>query len=514
MQFSQRQMLTLNHHGSSPLPESVRRPVGLMRLGRRQLSVKVLIAGLIIGFSVEASAASKLLGGDVWARNYSSHPTVTKVRQAGYMTAVTRALTLSNGLPLDRALAVVSAMSNSKARKFKVAQGIARALRARHSIGPSGAMLGKAIPATKLSAREALLLGWARAREARGNRTKMAVRSPSISGAGPLQLLAQAAAAAPQEQAPQLALALAQASVAPTRGKRACAAYGAVQKAARDGRKATVLLSIAEGATASAAKLGTRCSKKARKAFKTPIQLAPPPAEVRKVISRPGRPTRPGRPSSVGREGQGIAFSVLAPIFKGYLNVPLVAQLARRVRLDAVMLWQLLKTDPTGDVTLAALNASVLMRRLAPDDTFEVALEAVLRVRGQLGASKAQVAAIKVSQLSGPQAMTLAYARALQGRGRGKPELPGDPAILRASPRQLFAHARQRVPANAALGPILFLSHKVDLQRAASPCAAQKRAEATGFVLQKSTLPSASKAALIAAMTAVRSQCRTGAASR
>ncbi len=472
-----------------------------------------LVAGITLGLTATARAATApLVGGDIWAQGYSSHPAVTEARRTGYLTLATQARTLSPGLPLDRALGVVSAMTVAKARKFKVAKGLVRALRTRHSIGPSGAMLNKTIPATTLHPREALLLGWALAREAGGDRTALARRGATIREAGALQLLEQAAAALPHHQAAQLALALARVTVAPRSGKRACEAYQGVQKAARDGGTASVRLSIAEAAVASTAKLGRTCAKAVRRGFQTAIQLPPPPAEPRHVVDNVGRPSRPAR-SRVDNGGQGIAFAVMAPVFKGYLAVPLVARLVRQTRLDDVMLWQLMQKDASGDTTLAALNASVLMRRLAPDDTFEVAVQAVLRLRGQLGATPTQVAGMKVSSLSGPQAMAIAYARALQGRGL-EPEIPGDPSILQASPRQLFAHARQRVPANASLGPILLLAHHVDVQRHGSPCAARERAEATGFVIGKSALPGPAKGALAAAMTTVQRQCQVGEAKR
>lgn len=496
-------------------PQPEHRPTGAARgLGTGATWLGLLVAVAVAAPTANAFAARRVPVQGAWAQSYAEHPTVAEVRQTGYLILSTRAMTLSPGLPLDRALAVVSAMTVPQARKYKVAKGIARALRARHSIGPSGALLGKAIPATKLTPREALLLGWARAREARGDRKTMAARAPAISGAGPLQLLEQAATALPQEQAAQLALALARAAVAPTRGKRACEAYKAVQRAARTPGKASVHLSIAEAAAASVKRLGRACPKKVRRSFAAAISLPPPPTYVApssptRRSGRAGRPARAGRTTHDDLSGQGIAFAVMAPVFKGYLNVPLVGRLARRERLNDLTLWQLMKKDPTGDATLAALNASVLMRRLAPDDTFDTAYQAVLRARGMLGASKARLAKLRVSELSGPQAMALAYARALQGRGLERAAVAGDAEVLKASPHQLFKHARQRVPANASLGPILYLAHQVDMQRQASPCSARKRAEATGFVIAKSSLPSAAKRALASAMTTVQGQCPT-----
>ncbi len=490
-----------------------RTSVGLGRPTLRRAGLALGLGCLVALWVAPAGARTNPIEAVAWAKAYSEHPQVREVRRDGYLTVSTRARVLSEGLPLDRALAIVSAMTLKQARAFKVAQGVARSLRARHSIGPSGALLGKAIPLTKLTPRQALLLGWARAREARGKRKVLAKRGPTITSAGALQLLEAAAAGAPDAQAPQLALALARAAVAPKRGAAACAAWRAVQSAARDGKKASVALPAAEAAIRGVKHLARACPRKARAPFKRPVQLAPPPAEHKRPIPRAGRPPRPGR-SRAATGGQGIAFAVLAPVFKGYLNVPLVRRLARRERLDEVKLWRVMKTDPTGDVTLAVLNASVLMRRLAPDDTFDATLQAVMRVRGTLDLPKKQLAKLRVSQLSGVQAMALAYARALQGRGLGQLEPPGDAPVLKASPRQLFAHARQRVPANAALGPILFMAHKIDLQRQGSPCAARKRADATRFVVGKSQLPAPAKQALDQAMATVQAQCPQGAGRR
>ncbi|MCO4762130.1 MAG: hypothetical protein KC502_11535 [Myxococcales bacterium] len=467
--------------------------------------ILLLIAG--VGTPSMAHAASELVGTSVWSAAYGEHPTVNEVRRDGYLTVLTRARVLSDDLPLDRAMAVVSAMTVKQARQFKTAKGIARALRARHSIGPSGALLGKAIPATKLSARESLLLGWARAREAGSHRQKLAVRAPNISGAGALQLLEQAAKSAPDAQAPQLALALVRATVAGKGRKRRCNAFVAVQRAARDSRKASIRLAIAEQAVKSVRKLGRTCSKRVRKPFAVPIKLQTPPAErVRRPVGV-GRPGRPNRPSS-RTQANGIAFSVVAPVFKGYLKIPLIRQLAQRTRLDEIKLLRLMKKDPTGDATVAALNASVLMRRLAPDDTFDVALQAVLRQMNLLDAPPARLAKLRLSHLSGPQAMALGYCRALQGRGLGKQPSQPNPAVLTASPRQLFTYARQHVPANASLGPILMLAHNVDIKRTKSPCAAREKAESTAFIVRKSALPAATKTALLGAMNAVIAQCK------
>ena len=56
---------------------------------------------------------------------------------------------------------------------------------------------------------------------------------------------------------------------------------------------------------------------------------------------------------------------VLSPVFRGYLGVPMVRQIATRARPDAEAFDELMRVDRTGDHTIAAINATVSMRTMS-----------------------------------------------------------------------------------------------------------------------------------------------------
>lgn len=434
---------------------------------------------------------------------YAEHPTVAKVKATGYLTVLDRERALSERTPMDRSLAIVDAVGAKNAARFKVDDAMARALRARYSLGPSGALLDKKIPYTAMSARAALTLGWLRALAVKKTK-QLGATGTSIRDASALQLLQHAAAKAPAAQAPQLALALLKATLAGKRGK--CAAWKTVQAAARNGGKESVALAAAEGAAKAVRKLARKCGKKERGMYSRPISLpaqaaesAPPPQTGR---SQAGRPTQ--RSGDVYRKG--VAFTAVAPVFKGYMEVPLVRDIIRRVRLDQVKLYEVMKADQTGDTSVAVLNATLWSRRLPPDRIADVAWQAVLRGRNLLS-NKGAAAALPISKLSPVEAMVLGYARVAAGWGLERPELPGDPPAENALPRQLFRHGRGKLPMTATLGPIMAMLHTVDLQRQGHLCRAAKRADSVAFVTKKSALPEASKRVILGATDTVRSQC-------
>lgn len=434
---------------------------------------------------------------------YASHPTVAKVRAAGYLTVLTRERALSARTPLDRALAIVDAVGSKGAIKYGVDEALTRALRARHSLGPSGALLGKAIAVDLLDGRQALVLGWVRALSTKADKD-MLRRGTTIRTAGALQLLELAAAKAADAQAPQLAFAIAKAALVKPRGKPACEAWLAVQTAARDGRKGSIALAAAEGATAAVKKLGKSCKAAQTKPFKKAISLPAPQQEL-----------APAGPAHTGKLAQqtgdvyrkGIAFCVVAPVFKGYMDKPEVRSLIQRTRLDDVVLQRIFKADKTGDVTVAALNATLWSRRLPPDRIASVAWLVVTAEHGMYGAPKTKTDTLKVSQLKPIEAVMLGYARTLAGWGLERTELPGDPPAATALPRQLFARARTQLPADAALARVVPMLHAIDLERQASLCRPQNRADSVAFVVGKSALPEATKRILLGAMDTVKAQC-------
>ncbi len=443
---------------------------------------------------------------------YSEHPTVSKVRATGFLTVLNRERALSSRTPMDRGLAIVDATGASNARKYRVAKAMVRALRARHSLGPSGALLGRQITHNQLSARSALLLGWLKALTAK-SRNELTAKGAGIRNAGALQLLKHAATKAPNVQAPHIALALVKASLAGKRGKAACKAWIEVQKQARNGRKQSIALAAAERAVRAVRHLRKACPKSKRATFKRPISLPAPLAKRRRparaatrVANRPaGRPAK----RSADVYGKGVAFSAVAPVFKGYMNVPEVRDIIRHVRLDQVKLYTVMKTDKSGDKAIAVINATFWSRRLPPERIAEVAWSTVLRRRNLLDSPRAVVAKLTVSKLTAVEAMVVGYGRVAAGWGLEQPELAGDPPAESAQPRQLFRHARGKLPMNATLGPIMAMLHTLDLQRQASLCMAAKRADSIGFVVKKSALPAASKRIVLAATDMIRAQCAT-----
>lgn len=445
-------------------------------------------------------ATAKAPGGPI-AAAHGEHPTVAEVVRAGYFTILTRERALSDRMPAHLAWAISDAVGASGARKHKVDEAVTRALRARHTIGPSGALLDKSLPANILDAREALVLGWLRLLTA-SDSDAVARRQPLLTDAGALQLLEIAAAKAPDEQTHHLALAVARALAGPSKGKGACTAWLAVQTQARDGRRRSAGLAVAEAALARVSKLKRSCPRARRSKLPKSFNLAPPPSERLETVVPMA--TAPAQVFDAGQR-DGVAFAVLAPVFKGYLGLAEVRQVAAWSRLDERVVAQLLRTDRTGDQLVAAINAAVSLDRVSPVDM----LNAVWKVvAGRHRSASQRATDLRVSMLSGPEAMAMAYAKALTGAGLDTLESSGDVAALRATPRQLFARARSTLPANAALGPIMAMAHTVDLQRQAGPCQADSRAESLIFVVGKSALPDVSRAPLLAALHAVRNQCR------
>lgn len=482
------------------------------RAARRLGAVACLAVAILAS---DALAAAKKAPAHIavrWSSAYDEHPVVREVQTGKLLGLLARERALSDTMPLDRAVAVVDAVGADGARRSGLGDEIARALRARHAIGPSGALLGKPIAVAELSGREALVLGWARALADASDTKALQRKGGTIAGAGALELLDLAATKEPKAQAPALAVALLRASLAPRKGKAACAAWLAVQTAARDGRSASVRLGVAEGAIAAISPLASACSKGERAAYQVAPSLPPPAPEVEPAASTgrrgPQRPTQRG-----GVYQKGIAWTVMAPFFKGYLQDSAIATVARGQRLDEIVMAGMLGRDPTGDLSIALVNASVLLRRVDFDDNLDIVWMGIVRQHGLLDADETKRRALPISALTATEAMALAYGKTIAGESSG-PAAAGPGAPVDASqpawsapPRALFAWARQRVPGNASLGPIVALAHEVDVDRETSACAAAKRAEAVGFVIGKSSLPMPARAVLAEAMTSVQASC-------
>jgi hypothetical protein len=434
---------------------------------------------------------------------YLDNPLVDEIRGAGYLTVVQREKVLDKKLPSDRALAAVDAMGSEGARNNAVDRFVTLGLQARLTLGLSGALKKRDVGVADLDARQALVLGWVRALSAGNDATVLTRKGKTLEQAGAVQLLEQAVKQGPEQQAAQVALAVARAAADPN-PKTACQHAIALQKAARTGGSASIRLAAAERVVALAEALQKSCKPEELASFQKPVQLPPPLPEP------PSGPVGNRPPQSTGLRASahpfGLAFVVTAPVFSGWLSDPVVTRLAARTRLDEVMFEDVLKRDVTGDLAVAVLNASALMQRIDLDDNAEVAWLGVVRRHGLLDAPLDKQKALKIQQLTGPEAMALGYAYALNGRGL-KPPVPGDSA-LSATPQQLFAQAKAMVPVGAVLGPLMWTAHLIDMDRATDLCAPMKRVDALRFVVNKGTLPEAARQALLQALATVEAQCQ------
>ncbi len=436
---------------------------------------------------------------------YLDHPLVAEVQAAGYLTIVSREKALSKQTPTDRALAIVDAVGAAGVVRNAVDRFMTQAIQARLVIGPSGALQKHDVTVQQLDARQALLLGWIRALSAGDDRTVLTRRGKNLEGAGAIQLLERAVAVAPEQQATRVALALAQAG-GETQPKKLCARAVALKEALRTPGTAAIRLAAAEHLDALAEPWARTCKPSDLEAFARPIQLPPPVADNLPQPPAPGeRPAHiEGLPA--GTHPFGIAFVVTAPVFKAYIADPLVARLAARTRLDELMLEDALTRDATGDLAIAALNASLLMQRIGHDDNAEVAWLAVLRRHGLVDATPDKQKTLKVEQLTGGEAMALGYALALAGKGL-KPA-SADGCAFTSTPLLLFARGKSVLPGNAALGPVMAQAHAVDLERQTDLCRPAKRVDALRFAVGRGNLPEAARTPILEALATVDAQCQ------
>lgn len=475
---------------------------------------RLLATSVLAGLVATPAAALPVdltIGGTLPARAqlheaYLDLPVVAEVRAAGYLTMVTREKALSPRTPSDRALAIVDAVGAEEAARNGVDRFVLRGLQARLTLGPSGARGARDARVDEVDARQALVLGWARALAAGDDRTLLTRRGTRLDQAGAVQLLEIAVRRAPAEQAHHVALALARAAAEPS-GRKACAHALALHRAARQAGTQPIRQALADRLDALAAPLDRACKPKELEPFATPAQLpAPPPVDEEPEVVPADRP----RPRVVGLAGGahpfGVAFVLTAPVFKGWMADPTVTKLAARSRLDEIMLEKVLETDPTGDLTIAVMNASVLMQRISLRDNADVAYMAIVRKKKLLDAPPERQKGLKITELTGPEAMALGYAYALTGRGLQPPSSDG--LARSATPQQLWAHGKGLIPANAVLGPIMVHAHQIDLEREADLCLPVKRVDALRFIVQRSQLPELARPPLLHALDTVEAQCQ------
>lgn len=449
--------------------------------------------------NASATGLAKAISALPVAEAQAQHPTIREVSTAGYLTILNRERALSDNVPAYLAWAIADAPGATGAATYAVAPSLTRALRARHSIGPSGSALNQQLKVEILSAREAFVLGWLRALGA-ASRADLERRSPLLNLAGSLQLLEQAVKLGPNEQAHHLALAALKAVLAPTKGSKACDAWRAVQEEARSARQASVGLTIAEGVSQGFAPLSKACSRRQRGVYGA-IKLPAPPPE-----GAPDLGDEAPLSAVLGADlRQDVAFAVLAPVFKGYLQVPEIRDIASFSRLQASVLVTLLQRDSTGDLAIAALNAAIAFKRLTPQDALMVVWRAT---GGTHRSARRHPRFVKLEVLSGAEAMLLGYAKAAAGAGLVGKEQQGDVQAMRATPRQLFERGRAHTPSTAALGPLMGKAHAVDLEARLGACRPDKRSESLLFLVQRSALPKPAAAALSEALQAVRNRCK------
>lgn len=475
-----------------------------------------LVSGLLALAAAGAAMAAEpagAAGGLLTARAqlheaYTDHPLVAEVRAAGYLTVVSRERALSRALPSDRALAVIDAVGAEGVARNAVDRFVTQAIQARLTIGPSGALKPQDIGLEDIvDARQALLLGWTRALAAGKDRTVLTRKANRLDQSGAIQLLEKAVELAPAAQASRLALAIAQLA-AETVPRKQCERALGVLKAAREGGNEPVRLATAERAATLVAPLTKACKPAELAAFSAPIQLAPPVAEEPLAPPAERMAAPPAGLHGPGAHPFGVAFVITAPVFPSFLHAhQTIQRVAQRTRLDEVLLLDVLKTDPTGDIAIATLNASALMQRISVDDNADIAWATVGRRHGLLDAPKEKQKALKIKDLTGPEAMLLGYAYALKGQGLAVPPPPGDQAMT-ANPAQLFEHGKGLLPANAALGPIMAQAHTIDLERQSHLCLPLQRVDALRFVVGRSTLPEGARQALQQALATVEAQCK------
>lgn len=442
-------------------------------------------------------ATGLVAGWQPW-RAYREHPLVAQIRDQGLLQLHDRERLLRDELPADRALAALDSLGAAAMARHAVERYLLVGIAGRLAVGPSGSARIDNLLTTEASARHALLLGWARALRDAGQPAKLMVYSAKLQSAGAVQLLELASKKAPNWQVAVVAAALARAEADPRPGP--CQHAKDLDKAMRFAGQEALRLDAAEGvqtlALALVAPPEARCGPELTVRLKKPLQLPPPKAEQLPATQR--------APAGDGHVF-GDAFATAAPVFRGWLSDPLVKKLALRTPLDDVALAETLKTSANGDAAVAALNASLHNRRIGVMTNADVAWWAVLRSLGLSDADKDQQNRLKLSDLSGVQALALGYGYALGGRNT---ELSRGTGLAKdAPPRELLEYARTRLPMDALLGPLMAQAHLVDLERQKDRCQAARRAEALAAAIAQGSLPAAAKLAMTEALVAVQKAC-------
>jgi hypothetical protein len=145
------------------------------------------------------------------ATEYATQPVVAEVARAQLWEDATLRLIQHPAMPLDRVWAAVDALAPSAIRRHRLAPVVTAQLASFHAVGASGALKARDIRVADLAAGEALALGWLRLLAL--DTGQLAPQASNQGGSGarltdasPLDLLAHAAASAPDDQTPHVAL--------------------------------------------------------------------------------------------------------------------------------------------------------------------------------------------------------------------------------------------------------------------------------------------------------------------
>jgi hypothetical protein len=209
------------------------------------------------------------------------------------------------------------------------------------------------------------------------------------------------------------------------------------------------------------------------------------------VVRRLGNESPPGGPPVLS-----------APFFRGYLDVPAVAAVARGQVLDASLLAPLLD-DAHADEAAALVNAAGALARPALRSIEVIVLEAILRHHDEAGLGKPE----RTADLTGAEAFVLGYVRSLTELDPAS-EGTDDGSFAAASATRLLRHARKRLAARAPLCGVLVLAHNLERTRWRDPCRASDAADEVFFVVKRSALPEGAKSALREGLEGVVVGCR------